>query len=74
MTHTQPAHELTIRPVYLHGWTSYGPVPIVSGYVGTCSCGVESPELGSQKIVEMWFEHHIGERPLHRIKPESQNA
>jgi len=52
-------HALTIRPVYARIAGLHGIVPLLSGFVGECSCGAESQLYGIREPCRQWFAWHI---------------
>lgn len=52
-------HDLSVEEVYTTGRTPYGPVPILSGYVGVCSCGKRSPLYGIEAPIHLWHAQHL---------------
>ncbi len=52
-------HELTIERVYTSGNTPHGAIPLLSGYVGVCSCGKRSPLYGVTAPLYLWHEQHV---------------
>ena len=51
-------HELTIRKVHKQVRTLHGPVPLLLGWEGVCSCGQHSQVEGLRDTVRLWHEWH----------------
>jgi hypothetical protein len=55
-------HVLTLDPVYLTGESDFGPVEILKGWRGRCTCGHSSAVFGLVELAQRWHDHHT--KPL----------